>query len=80
MSASRILTQEPLPPTLIMFGDRDHLYAHQKAFVDKARKLGKEFDLKIFENGGHSFMMQPAFLEPSTREVERFLKGLNYLP
>jgi len=80
MSATRILTDEPLPPTLIMFGDRDHLYTHQKAFVDKAKARGKEFDLKIFSGGGHSFMLQPAFLEPSTREVEKFLRNLNYLP
>lgn len=78
MSASRILTDEPLPPTLIMLGDRDHLYEHQTAFVAKAKSLGKKFELKIFKGGGHSFMMQPAFLEPSTREVERFLRALNY--
>ena len=62
-----------------MFGDRDHLYEHQTAFVDHARKLGKEFRLKVFEGAGHSFMMQPAFLGPSTREVETFLQELNYL-
>ncbi len=38
MSASRILTRDrPLPPTLILFGDRDHLYAHQTAFVERRR-------------------------------------------
>ena len=80
MSASRILTEEPLPPTLIMFGDRDHLYVHQQAFVKKARSLGQKFELEIFPGGGHSFMTQPAFLDPSTRRVERFLKQLEYLP
>jgi len=80
MCASRLLTDEPLPPTLIMFGDRDHLFEHQTAFVNKAKQLDKQFDLKIFENGGHSFMMQPAFLEPSTQEAERFLTKIGYLP
>lgn len=81
MSASRILTKEPLPPTLIMFGERDHLYQHQTAFVAHARQLGQEFDLKIFKNGaGHSFMMQPAFIEPSNREIEVFLTKHKYLP
>lgn len=80
MSASRILTDKPLPPTLIMFGDRDHLYPYQTAFVESAREHGQRFDLRIFEGGGHSFMMQPLFLEPSTREVETFLRKLDYLP
>ena len=80
MSASRILTDEPLPPTLIMYGDRDHLFKYQQAFVAKARSLGQQFQLKVFEGAGHSFMLQPAFQEPSTREVEQFLTELNYLP
>jgi len=80
MSASRILTKEPLPPTLIMFGDRDHLYKHQKAFVEKAKAQGQTFELKIFKGAGHSFMMQPAFMEPSTNVVETFLEKQGYLP
>ena len=80
MSASHLITEATFPPTLIMFGTRDHLYEHQKAFVDRARKLGKEFELEIFENAGHSFMMGPPFQEPSTREAERFLKKLGYIP
>ena len=80
MSASRILTEEPLPPTLIMFGDRDHLYKHQIAFVNVAKERGQTFDLRIFEGGGHSFMMQPLFLEPSNHEVEKFLQTWKFLP
>ncbi|QDT94640.1 alpha/beta hydrolase [Gimesia aquarii] len=80
MSASRILTKEPLPPTLIMFGDRDHLFQHQKAFVEKAKAQGQNFELKIFKGAGHSFMLQPAFMEPSTNEVESFLKNQGFLP
>ncbi|WP_166831100.1 alpha/beta hydrolase [Thalassoroseus pseudoceratinae] len=79
MSASRILTKEPLPPTLIMFGTRDHLYEHQQAFVKQARSLGQQFTLKIYEGGGHSFMMQPAFMERSTREVETFLRSIDFI-
>ncbi len=80
MSASRILDEKPLPPTLLMYGDRDHLVQYQEAFVTKARALGKTLTVRIYEGGGHSFMMQPAFMEPSTREAEAFLKSLNYLP
>lgn len=80
MSASRILTKEPLPPTLIMFGERDHLYEYQTKFVAKAESLGQEFQIKIYKGGGHGFMLQPAFLEPSTQEVETFLRKLEYLP
>jgi acetyl esterase/lipase len=80
MSASRILTKDPLPPTLILFGDRDHLYAHQTAFVEKAESLGQKFEMKIYKGGGHSFMMQPAFQEPSTRDVEQFLRKLDCFP
>ena len=79
MSASRILTKEPLPPTLIMLGDRDHLRIHQEAFLAKAKSLGQEFDLKVFKGGGHSFMMQPAFQDPSTQEAERFLRNINFV-
>ena len=79
MSAFRILTKEPLPPTLIMFGKRDHLYEHQKAFVERARSLGQKFKLKIYAGGGHSFMIQPAFMKPSTREVETFLRSIDYI-
>ncbi|WP_298867899.1 alpha/beta hydrolase, partial [uncultured Gimesia sp.] len=78
MSASRILTKEPLPPTLIMFGDRDHLYKHQRAFVANAKAKGQKFELKIFKGAGHSFMMQPAFMQPSTSEAETFLS--RYFP
>lgn len=80
MSASRILTRKPLPPTLIMFGNRDHLYEHQIAFVEKATSLGHKFDLKIYKGGGHSFMMQPAFQASSTRGVEKFLRKHEFLP
>ncbi|MDF1746506.1 MAG: alpha/beta hydrolase [Gimesia sp.] len=80
MSASRILTKEPLPPTLIMFGDRDHLYKHQRAFVNKAKAQGQKFELKIFKGAGHSFMMQPAFMGPSTSEAETFLRKQGFLP
>jgi len=79
MSASRILSKEPLPPTLILFGDRDHLYTHQKAFVDKAKAMGKKFELKIYKNAGHSFMMQPVFEKPSTLDAETFLRKHGFL-
>lgn len=80
MSASRILTEKLLPPTLIMFGTRDHLHQYQTAFVKTARERGQKFDLKIFEGGGHSFMMQPPFREPSTQEAEKFLRKIGFLP
>lgn len=80
MSASRILPSEPLPPTLILFGDRDHLAKYQNAFVEKARKAGQQFELKIYKGGGHSFMTQPAFEKPSTRDVEAFLRHNGFLP
>lgn len=38
MSASRILPKDPLPPTLMLFGDRDHLAQYQNAFVETDRK------------------------------------------
>jgi acetyl esterase/lipase len=80
MSASRLISKEPLPPTLIMYGKRDHLLEHQEAFVEKAKDLGQKFDLEIFENGGHSFMMQPAFIQPSNDVVQAFLTKHKYLP
>ena len=80
MSATRILTDEPFPPTLILLGDRDHLKQPQTKFIAAARKRGKQFELKIFAGGGHSFMMQPPHREASTREVEQFLRRLKYLP
>lgn len=80
MSASRILDTKPLPPTLLMYGDRDHLVEYQQAFVSKAKSLGQKIELRVFPGGGHSFMMQPAFMDPSTREVEAFLTNLKYLP
>jgi acetyl esterase/lipase len=80
MSASRILPKEPLPSTMILFGDRDHLSKYQNAFVDKARAAGKQFELKVYKGGGHSFMTQPAFEKPSTQDVEAFLKQHGYLP
>ncbi|MFT5465796.1 MAG: acetyl esterase/lipase [Verrucomicrobiales bacterium] len=80
MSASRILTEEPLPPTLMLFGTRDHLREPQEAFVEHARKLGQKFEVKIYEGGGHSFMTQPAFQEPSTRDVQTFLEERGFLP
>ncbi len=80
MSASRILTKEPLPPTLIMFGRRDHLYKYQMAFVDRAKSLGQNIEVEIYDHAGHSFMLQPAFLAPSTQRVDTFLRGIGFLP
>lgn len=80
MSASRILPKDPLPPTLIQFGDRDHLAQYQNAFVETARKAGKQFDLKVYKGGGHSFMTQPAFEKLSTQDVESFLRRGRFLP
>ena len=81
MSASRLLTKDTvLPPTLLLIGDRDHLAKPQQAFIDHARKLGHEFDLKLYRGGGHSFMMQPAFEKTSTADVEAFLIKRSFLP
>ena len=80
MSASRILTEDPLSPTLMLFGTRDHLREPQKKFVEHARKLGQKFEVKIYEGGGHSFMMQPAFQDVSTRDVQTFLEERGFLP
>lgn len=80
MSASRILPMEPLPPTLILFGDRDHLAQYQNAFVKNARAAGQRFALKVYKGGGHSFMTQPAFEKPSTQDVESFLRLNDFLP
>ena len=80
MSASRILTKKPLPPTIFLFGDRDHLKVPQEAFIKRARELGQQFEMKIHKGGGHSFMMQPAFQEPSTQDVQEFLEKLRLLP
>jgi len=80
MSASRILTKEPLPPTIILYGERDHLLQYQNAFVKRAKDLGQKFELKIYPRGGHSFMTQPAFEKPSTLVVEQFLKQHGMLP
>jgi acetyl esterase/lipase len=74
MSASHILTKEPLPPTIFLFGDRDHLKVPQEAFIERARKLGQKFEVEIYKGGGHSFMMQPAFQGPSTQDVQAFLE------
>jgi acetyl esterase/lipase len=80
MSASRILPAEPLPPTLIMLGDRDHLATYQNAFVKTARAAGKQFEVQVFQGGGHSFMTQPAFEQRSTATMEAFLTRHKYLP
>lgn len=79
MSASRILTKEPLPPTLLMYGTRDHLREHQDAFVKRAKELGQKFELHVIEGGGHSFMMQPYFEKPTTNLVDAFLVKHGYL-
>lgn len=80
MSASRILTRDPLPPTIILYGTRDHLHQHQTAFVEKAKSLGQKFELQVYQGGGHSFMTQPAFVQTSTQRVERFLRQHKMLP
>ena len=80
MSASRILTRDPLPPTILLFGDRDHLKPYQDAFVKRARELEQRFELKIYKGGGHSFMTQTAFEEPSTLDVQSFLERIGILP
>lgn len=80
MSASRILTRNPLPPTIILLGNRDHLRKHQSAFVKHARGLDQIFELKEYEDGGHSFMNQPAFESDSTDEVDDFLVRNQLLP
>jgi len=76
-----LLTEAPLPPTLIMFGDRDHLYKYQMAFVREARAKGKKFELKIYKDARHSFLMrgQP-FQEVSSQRAQEFLEKLGYLP
>lgn len=74
MSASALIKKdEPLPPTLMLFGDRDHLKSAQENFVKNARAKGLEFEMKIYKGGGHSFMTMPAFQETSTMDVDRFL-------
>ncbi|MEM7015176.1 MAG: alpha/beta hydrolase [Verrucomicrobiota bacterium] len=79
-SASRILTKDPLPPTIFLFGDRDHLKIPQENFIKRARELEQQFEMKIYKGGGHSFMMQPAFQELSTQDVQTFLEAQEFLP
>ena len=74
MSASRILTEDPLPPTISMYGQRDHLLKHQQAFIAKAKELGQTLEVEVYQGGGHSFMMQPFFQKPSTDRVEKFFE------
>ncbi len=79
-SAFRILTKDPLPPTIILHGTRDHLFQYQTAFIKKAREMGQQFEVKLYEGAGHSFMMQPAFEKPSTADVQAFLEENGILP
>lgn len=43
-------------------------------------QLSRHLCRLVYKGGGHSFMTQPAFEKPSTREVEQFLRRNGYLP
>ena len=71
----------PMPPTLILIGNHDHLIPLTtiKKFTEKIRKTGARCDLNIFKGAKHGFFNKKHFIEETTEITYRFLKSLGFI-
>ncbi len=68
-----------VPPTLLLYGTKDRLFAQGKEFVTRSKKVGNVVELYTAEGAGHGFFNRPPWLERTTYRVDQFLAKHGYL-
>lgn len=75
---------EHTPPTLVMFGTKDHLVPVKtaEAYAAKMKELGGRCELRLYEGRGHGFFNATRSKKDyalTVIEMDRFLASLGYL-
>ena len=75
------LIRAPMPPTLIMIGDHDHLIPLStiEEFARKVRETGARCDLYVFEGADHGFFNKEIYYESILNILIEFLKSLEFI-
>jgi len=67
------------PPTLILFGTADKLFAQVPPYLAKAKKLGNRVELYTAEGAIHGFFNKSPWYERTLRRMDEFLIDIGYL-
>ncbi len=75
------LIRAPMPPTLIMIGDHDHLIPLStiEEFAHKIRETGARCDLYVFERANHGFFNHAEYRAEIRKILYSFLKSIGYI-
>jgi acetyl esterase len=71
----------PMPPTLILIGDRDHLIPLStiKTFTEKVRATGARCDLYIFPGANHGFFNKEPYRPETLKLTYDFLRSIGFI-
>lgn len=75
------LVRAPMPPTLIMIGDHDHLIPLStiEEFARRVRETGARCDLYVFEGADHGFFNHMEYRAEIQKILYSFLKSIGYI-
>lgn len=71
--------QKESPPTLILFGTSDRLFAQGQEFMQRAKELGHRSELFAAEGQPHGFFNREPWQSKTTVRMDEFLTALGYL-
>ncbi len=69
------------PPTIVFFGDKDHLIAVgvAKGFDERMKKAGVRCETHIYPGAGHGFFNKPEHCVHTLAEADKFLASLGWI-
>jgi len=67
------------PPTLILFGTADQLYAQGQEFMERAKPLELRVEMFTADDQPHGFFNRPPWTDRTLAAVDKFLTSLGYL-
>ncbi|MBX9787602.1 MAG: alpha/beta hydrolase [Pirellulales bacterium] len=67
------------PPTMILYGTADQLYAQGKEFAERAKPLGVRVEMFTADDQPHGFFNRPPWTDRTLLAVDKFLASLGYL-
>jgi len=68
------------PPTLLLFGTADRLFAQTDPFIKRARALGNRIELYTARGAQHGFFNRSPWYERTLARADAFLVSIGYLP
>ena len=67
------------PPTLLLYGTSDALFAQGKEYLRRSGEVGSRTELFTADGQGHGFFNRAPWLGRTTARMDEFLTSLGYL-